>query len=140
MYRFRKNSAQKTAPRIVRIALGGSALGTAAFMFVADPVGADAVAGLKVSHVDEIGQKFFAVGFGLLAKFSQYSLCKLQVFHFARLVHRCPPSVCAVSLDHYACTNIMTWCGVVAPGCTDARPTNLLYIMRKGRYFARPIG
>lgn len=99
-----------------QIALGGSALGAAAFMFVgADPVGADAVAGLEISHVDEIGQEFFAVGFGLLAKFSQYPLRKLQVFHFARLVHGCPPNVCAVSLDHYACMKVVTPCAVRLP-------------------------
>jgi len=76
-------------------------------MYVAASVGADAIAGLEISHIDEIGQELFAICLRLLAKLSQDPLRKLQVFHFARLVHGVPPNVGAVSLAHYTCTRIV---------------------------------
>ena len=75
-------------------------------LVAADPMGADAVAGFEVGHVDEIGQKLFAIGLSLLAKLPQDPLRKLQVFHFAWLVHRCP-NVCMVSVAHYTCTKVV---------------------------------
>ncbi|WP_292533667.1 hypothetical protein, partial [Mesorhizobium sp.] len=99
----RKPASRRHAPAGI-VALP---LGPAVFVFVAaDPVGSDAVAGFKVSHVDEIGQKLFAVGLSLLAKLAQDALRKLQVFHFARLVHRCPQCLRG-SLADYTCTKVV---------------------------------
>src|SRR4051812_48879347 len=66
----------------------------------------DAVAGFKVGHVDEISQKLLAVGFGFLPKLPQYPLRELQVLHFARLVHRCPPTSAYELCAGYACMKI----------------------------------